>query len=45
MEVLVLPLIIVGGILGAVEVFRTDGQSLPGWGVVALAAALLITKV
>ena len=45
MEVLVLPLIIVGGILGAVDVVRSKGQSLVAWGVVALAAALLIAKV
>ena len=44
MEVLVLPLIIVGGILGAVDVVRSKGQSLVAWGVVALAAALLIVK-
>ena len=45
MEILVVPLIIVGGILGAVDVVRSKGQSLVAWGVVALAAALLITKV
>ena len=45
MEILVVPLIIVGGILGAVDVVRSKGQSLVAWGVVALAAALLIAKV
>ena len=45
MEILVVPFIIVGGILGAVDVVRSKGQSLVAWGVVALAAALLITKV
>ena len=44
MEVLVVPLIIVGGVLGAIDVVRSHGQSLVAWGVVALAAALLITK-
>lgn len=40
----VVPLAIVAGILGAVELVRSKGQSLVAWGLVALAVALVILK-
>jgi hypothetical protein len=42
MDTLAIALIILGGLLGAVEVVRSGFQSLVGWGVVAIAIGLVI---
>jgi len=43
--VLALVLAIVGGLLGAIDVIRSKGQSLTSWGVVAVAGAVIFLTV
>jgi hypothetical protein len=43
-KVIVLALLLLAGLLGAVDIFRSHGQSLSAWGVLVLAVALLIDK-
>ncbi len=43
-KVIVLALLLLAGLLGAVDIFRSHGQSLSGWGVLVLAVALLMDK-
>jgi hypothetical protein len=45
MGVLVLGLIVVALILAAVELFRSQGQSLIAWAVAAIAVALLVPQI
>ncbi len=42
---IVLVLFIIGLLLGAIDVFRSKGESLTAWGLVAVAAGLLILRI
>jgi hypothetical protein len=42
LSALFLALVILAGLLGAIDVVRSRGQALTSWGVVALAVALLL---
>ena len=43
--VVILALALVGLIVGVIDVFRTNGQSLPGWGLIAVSAAVLLWRI
>jgi hypothetical protein len=43
-KVIFLALVLLAGLLGAVDIFRSHGQNLAAWGVLVLAIAGLIDK-